>query len=133
MMRTDRASSSRFWWIFPSCLPASMLALACTGEIGEGSRSAGRSGTGSSNAETPGSTTGPDTAVGAAEGFVCTDSAKGKVGESPLRRLTRVEYDNTVRDLLGDTTGLGQSFVSDGVLGGFENNADQPATTLVAT
>lgn len=31
-------------------------------------------------------------------------------GPMPLRRLTRVEYDNTVRDLLGDDIGLGQKF-----------------------
>ena len=133
MTRTPRASSSRSWWIFPCSLPASILALACSGEIGETGRVAGHLPGASSNTQTPGGSSTPGDTVGAAEGFVCSESAKGKVGESPLRRLTRVEYDNSVRDLLGDTTGLGSSFVADGVLGGFENNADQPATTLVAT
>ncbi len=131
-MRTHRASLARSRWIFPCLLPASFLALACSGEIGE-PRSTGHSATGSTSAQAPGSTNQPGATVGAADGFVCSESAKGKVGESPLRRLTRVEYDNTVRDLVGDTTGLGSNFVADGVLGGFENNADQPATTLVAT
>ena len=31
-------------------------------------------------------------------------------GESPLRRLTNEEYDNTAADLLGDTTHPGQAF-----------------------
>src|SRR5262245_33395365 len=39
---------------------------------------------------------------------------------TPLRRLTRREYDNTVRDLLGDTRGLAGRFASDGIgPGGF--------------
>src|SRR5258708_4800344 len=131
MMRTHRASSSRFWWIFPCSLPASILLVACSGEIGENTQ---RQGASRRSAPMPGATNvAAGTTVGAADGFVCTDAAKGKVGESPLRRLTRVEYDNTVRDLLGDMAGLGSSFVADGVLSGFENNADQPATTLVAT
>ena len=35
-------------------------------------------------------------------------------GLMPLRRLTRVEYDNTVRDLLGDTTRPAQNFPGEG-------------------
>src|SRR6476619_2791023 len=110
MTRTPRASSSRSWWIFPCSLPASILALACSGEIGETGRVAGHSPGASSSTQMPGGSTTPGDTVGAAEGFVCSESAKGKVGESPLRRLTRVEYDNSVRDLLGDMTGLGSSF-----------------------
>jgi hypothetical protein len=45
-------------------------------------------------------------------------------GRSPLRRLSRVEYDNTVRDLLGDTTQPAQSFEPDTLAEGFTNNAD---------
>jgi hypothetical protein len=45
-------------------------------------------------------------------------------GRSPLRRLSRVEYDNTVRDLLGDTTHPAQSFEPDVLAEGFTNNAD---------
>jgi hypothetical protein len=42
---------------------------------------------------------------------------------SPLRRLTRVEYNNTVRDLLGDRTAPADRFPPDEVSGGFSNNA----------
>jgi hypothetical protein len=40
--------------------------------------------------------------------------------EVPLRRLTRTEYDNTVRDLLGDDSRLAEAnFVPDGLILGF--------------
>lgn len=42
---------------------------------------------------------------------------------SPLRRLTRWEYDHTVADLLGDTTGPASSFVPESSQFGFDNNA----------
>jgi hypothetical protein len=40
-----------------------------------------------------------------------------------VRRLTHVEYDNTVRDLLGDTSAPGLQFLPDVSEGGFTNNA----------
>ena len=45
-------------------------------------------------------------------------------GSSPIRRMTRLEYDNTVRDLLGDTSRPAQVFPPDeqGPVG-FDNNA----------
>jgi hypothetical protein len=46
-----------------------------------------------------------------------------KVGASPLRRLTRLEYDNTVRDLLGDESRPAQAFVSDEAVAGFDANS----------
>lgn len=44
-------------------------------------------------------------------------------GEAPLRRLTRYEYDNTLRDLLGDVTAPGESFPPDQKIGAFSNTA----------
>jgi hypothetical protein len=44
-------------------------------------------------------------------------------GPAPLRRLTRWEYDNTVRDLLGDTSGPAASFPADERGAGFTNDA----------
>jgi hypothetical protein len=44
-------------------------------------------------------------------------------GPSPMRRLTRWEYDNTVHDLLGDTTRPGSKFVPEAEQFGFDNNA----------
>jgi hypothetical protein len=42
---------------------------------------------------------------------------------APLRRLTRGEYNATVRDLLGDRTAPADRFPPDEVSGGFSNNA----------
>lgn len=50
---------------------------------------------------------------------VCT----GDPGPSPIRRLTRFEYDNTVRDLLGDTSHPARSFPAEEEAFGFSNNA----------
>ncbi len=46
------------------------------------------------------------------------------VQASPLRRLTRQEYNNTVRDLLGDTTRPADKFVAEAAQRGFTNGAD---------
>jgi hypothetical protein len=57
------------------------------------------------------------------------------IGASPLRRLTRTEYDNTVRDLLGVTSQPARDRLGpDEAGGGFEANAVAPisATTLEA-
>jgi hypothetical protein len=45
-----------------------------------------------------------------------------QVGATPLRRLTRAQYDATVRDLLGDESAPAQSFVGDERHGGFQSN-----------
>lgn len=51
---------------------------------------------------------------------------------APVRRLTRREYNYTVRDLLGDTTSPAKDFILDAHVGLFENNADAPLTALSA-
>lgn len=45
------------------------------------------------------------------------------VGAAPVRRLTQAEYDNTVRDLLGDTTHPARTFPPDQIVGVFANSA----------
>jgi hypothetical protein len=44
-------------------------------------------------------------------------------GPAPLRRLTQVQYNNTVRDLLGDTTHPADLFPPDEFVGAFSNQA----------
>ncbi|WP_437992626.1 DUF1592 domain-containing protein [Sorangium sp. So ce145] len=44
-------------------------------------------------------------------------------GESPLRRMTRVEYDNTILDLLGDDSHPARGFVPEEESLGFNNQA----------
>ncbi len=52
---------------------------------------------------------------------VCDGSIKP--GASPIRRMTRFEYNNTVRDLLGDTTRPADTFGAEEEALGFNNNA----------
>ncbi|MCH9685085.1 MAG: DUF1592 domain-containing protein [Deltaproteobacteria bacterium] len=83
----------------------------------------------------PGDSAGP----GAAEGG--DDDADSRVppasqcsdvdaGPSPLRRLTRTQYDHTVHDLLGVDLGLAEGFVSDEKIGTFDSNAIAAVTEL---
>ncbi|MBK8239042.1 MAG: DUF1592 domain-containing protein [Deltaproteobacteria bacterium] len=84
---------------------------------------------------------GLDGAAGADEGAGTEASASGEGGSgegdtgvaagcetpsvqtSPVRRLTRWEYDNTVHDLLGDTTAPGKNFIPESLQLGFTNGA----------
>ncbi len=52
-------------------------------------------------------------------------------GDSPIRRLTRFEYGNTVRDLLGDTTRAGDLLPPEQKGNGFSNDAASITTTRV--
>lgn len=45
-------------------------------------------------------------------------------GPAPLRLLTRVQYDNTVSDLLGDESRPARNFPVESVVLGFDNNAE---------
>jgi len=84
-----------------------MLAqLSCTGVV----MSPGRSGT-AGEGPTPGSTA------------LCQAAAGPSPGPSYIRRLTRLEYGNTVRDLLGDTSGVADGFPAEEIRLGFDNNA----------
>ncbi|RYE86511.1 MAG: DUF1592 domain-containing protein, partial [Myxococcales bacterium] len=53
-------------------------------------------------------------------------------GTSPVRRLTREEYDNTVLDVLGDDTAPGEAFPPDGAANGFHNAATQSTVSQLA-
>jgi hypothetical protein len=52
-------------------------------------------------------------------------------GPSPIRRLNRTEYNNTIRDLLGDTTRPADGFVREEEQGGFDNNAEALGVTSI--
>lgn len=47
---------------------------------------------------------------------------------APLRRLTNEEYNNSIRDLLGDASRPADAFPPDEAVGGFENNTVSPVT-----
>ena len=46
------------------------------------------------------------------------------VGNTPMRRLTHLEYDNAVRELLGDSTAPARAFARDNTIGLFDNTAE---------
>jgi len=60
--------------------------------------------------------------------ITCGDGAPHP-GPSPLRRLTHDEYDNTVRDLLGDTSQPARAFAPEEEAFGFTNNATARSMT----
>src|SRR5690606_6074085 len=53
------------------------------------------------------------------------------VGNQPLRRLTSAQYDNVVRDLLGDTSRPASVFAADERLGAFLSNGVAPVSHLM--
>src|SRR5689334_423697 len=85
------------------------LACGCTAEI-KGDASGRRAGTG--------------TGGGANTEAVCSGTSSSPAPFRVMTRLNRAEYDNTVRDLLGDTGQLAQaSLPADYGDGAFDNNA----------
>ena len=60
---------------------------------------------------------------------LCSDAS---AGVSPLRRLTRSQYDNTVRDLLGIGGNPSAALAPDEKVGAFYSNATAPVTELLA-
>jgi hypothetical protein len=102
--------------IFNPALPKTLfvlcalsLSLACTGKIENGQGgSSGGSGSSGAAANPGGGATG-----GSAGGAGTAAVDPNAVGPMPMLRLTNREYNNTVRDLLGDTTQPANQFASD--------------------
>jgi hypothetical protein len=118
--------------------------VGCLGQIGQPEPSdpallpgAQTPGAAVSPGETPaaaGAAGSPGAAAPGAVGPVsaCAKAA-GATSRSPLRRLTRFEFNNSVRDLLGDTTSPGRAFPSEEIGNGFGNDADaQSVSSLLA-
>ncbi len=91
--------------------------VSCSGVIGESAPV-------SDTPDTPSPTNGE--AGGATGGMpsVACAGVSPSPGPSPLRRLNRREYNNTVRDLLGDATEPANTFPLEERVLGFDNNAD---------
>jgi hypothetical protein len=91
-----------------------LLALACTGNIGDAS---GGSGTPGGSPTTTTGTGGPPIIGpdGSVLPPIVLDSAQAQ-----LRRLNRDEYNNTMRDLLGTATRLADVFPADEISAGFD-------------
>jgi hypothetical protein len=94
------------------------LALACTGKIGGIQEPAAGGANNGATAATGGSTNGSGSSAAAGGGSSAGTTASSMVdpnaaGPMPMLRLTNREYNNTVRDLLGDTTQPANQFPSD--------------------
>src|SRR5450432_903974 len=89
-----------------------LFLAACSGTIGETGH--GTSGAGSSTRAG---------GLGGPVGVGSTDCSAQNPGPSYVRRLNRFEYNNTVRDLLGDTTQPANDFPEEEKRLGFDNNA----------
>jgi hypothetical protein len=81
---------------------------------------------------------GTDSAGAEESGIDPSDGSSGDGGEpelenpsQPLHRLNRLEYDNTVRDLLGTDLRPAQTFGPDPEANGFDNMADQLGVSSV--
>lgn len=120
--------------MYRKSLAAAMLALssapvACSGEIRDGevpapageapARNGGSGGMAASGA--------PKSPVSPPSAPACATAANP--GRTWLRRLTRFEYNNTVRDLLGIDTSPASAFPAEGKALGFDTNADILVTT----
>jgi hypothetical protein len=98
-----------------------LLAGACTGNVADPSPSGSPGPSAPPALPAPaapvgGTALGPDRAAPGCQAIA--------PGPSPLRRLTRFEYDNTVRDLLGDRTRPGHDFPVEERALGFDNGAE---------
>jgi hypothetical protein len=69
--------------------------------------------------------------TGAAAGAAAQDCSQVAPGAAEARLLTRLQYDNTVRDLLGDLSVPARNFPDENTLLGFGNNADAHRETLL--
>lgn len=79
---------------------------------------------------------GEDSGTGTGETGETTDpgpSDEAGVGEMGARRLSRNEYDNTVRDLLGDDTRPGTKYLPEDIVDPFDNDfrGQQPSKVLI--
>jgi Protein of unknown function (DUF1592)/Protein of unknown function (DUF1588)/Protein of unknown function (DUF1587)/Protein of unknown function (DUF1595)/Protein of unknown function (DUF1585) len=120
-------------WFAPSLLLATLA--GCQGNI-QGTAPTGGVGPGATG---PNGATGPGTSTETPPGGFDTKSECQKLGTSlnpgpsPLRRLTRDEYDSTIADLAGDTSKPGSDFPPEARALGFNNIADaQTVTSLLA-
>jgi hypothetical protein len=109
---------------------------------GAGTSSAGASGnSGGGNAGTSGNTgnggnagtSGAGPIAGTGPTLRCADQAAITPGRAPLRRLTIPEYNNTVREVIGEMSNPAYNFPSEIAGNGFGNDAlFQPVSSLLA-
>src|SRR4051812_34831348 len=107
--------------------PAGLVALAtcfaaCAGRGGDGS---GGGGGGTNTGTVPDDGTRGTPLIGLGQK---SDCSQPKVGTSSVRRISRIEYDNTVAQLFGDTSNPAAGFVPETSVAGFNSNVSAPVT-----
>ena len=117
------ACSGRIEHHGPATLAGDPATPGSAAGAGAGSNGAGSSAAGSGAAD-------PSAPVLPA---ACSGDAAFAAGRAPLRRLTRFELNNTVRDLLGDASSPASALPSEELGNGFGNDADaQAVSSLLA-
>jgi hypothetical protein len=100
----------------------------CVGAVGDGrpsSASGGRPDPSSPFTPDPSNPNQPSVTAPAPQPTMCKAE---QIGLSPLRRLTRPEYDNSIRDLVGSDLSLAKDFSEDEMAGNFPSNYFTPIT-----
>ncbi|HVJ16693.1 MAG TPA: DUF1592 domain-containing protein [Polyangiaceae bacterium] len=112
---------ARYWaCAAPLCLASCVGEVASSGADGAGAQPGG-----------PGAGTGASAGSGVAGGGgQLLDCTQASVAEAPLRRLTREQFDNTLRDLLGTTDKPSLRIAHDEKVAAFYSNAIAPVNRL---
>jgi hypothetical protein len=109
-----------------------LAVVACSGEPNDHIGTPGQptSGAGGQGAAGTGGTSGTSGTSGTAGSLACESV---QPGVAPLRLLTHLQYDNTVADLLGDTSRPAQAFPAENEVLGYSNNvkANQVVPRLI--
>ncbi len=121
-----RSSSS--WYQLASWTP--LLGAACLAACTGGSSGAGGSADGSASGSGPGAPGGPgDPLSHGGTPASCPAGAPVSPGGAPMRRLTRFELNNTLRDLLGDDTSPANALPPEELGNGFGNDGTAQSTS----
>jgi hypothetical protein len=119
MARFDRQTSSSLAWGLAATLSLGCAGLGCVGSVSNPRGSRGDDPSNPSDPSHPGGKGEPGGPTGPGVGTPApaTPPGPGVPGPAVFRRLTRAEYNNTVRDLLGDTTSPADGFPNDSLSG----------------
>jgi hypothetical protein len=107
------------------------LAVGCTGVVGSSAGNpTGPGGTGGGNGGVAGDNGNGGLTQDPAAAACAANGSALNAGVTPLRRLTREQYSNTVRDLIGGSALAADNLSDDEKIGPFHSNAIAPITEL---
>jgi hypothetical protein len=119
------------WMALALAAAVSSLTFGCMGSVGGDGQPGGNgpSGPGGPGVDPGSPGGGPSTPGGPNVPAPAPTTCKNdQIGLSPLRRLTKLEYDNTIKDLLGVDLGLAKDFNADEIAGVFPSNFFTPVS-----